>query len=151
MNSSFPTSSAKTPENTISENSNFYPSSLLSGDSDEITTETWYLLFETEPITTRKESSTPPQPVVQFLAETASNSTDLQDRNGAGSEGEDKLVHTLVPVAIPLALLVVFVIAGVIYRRKFRGVDRARVVTPQRHEPVESSTVDNCASVQGTE
>ena len=151
-NSSVPTSSTKTLQHTLSENSTFGPSSSLSGDSDAITTGTWYMFPETEPITTNKESGTTSQPPVQFLTEAATNRTDLAETN-ASSEGKGVYIGVSVTMVLVALLIVSLVIAGVRHhRRKHPSIEKSRVdqaVKPQPRQHVESPTIEDYASVQG--
>ena len=99
----------------------------------------------------RKESNTgtTPQLTVQVVAEPASNWTDLEEKNGAGSEGMNTLQHIGVSVAVLVVVLAFLLIAGFIYRQKHSRSERSgveQVTRPQHRQP---STAEDSTSVQG--
>ena len=137
-NSSFPTSRSKPPENTASGDLSD-PSQFR--DSDNGSTET-YFLPDTKPITTRKSSGTTPQTPVQFLTEASSNRTDKEEENGAGSEEVDTWI-----IALAVVASVVFLIIAATTTYRYYKRPRGEQVGTSEH--VESHTVDESASDQG--
>ena len=120
----------KTPENMPLKNSR---------NSENTTTEEFLM--------TTKVSDTAPQPFLPFLTEAASSKPNMEEKKGAGSEGEDTVTTIVVTVAIPVAIILV-IAAIVVLRLHYK---RSKVITPPNRSDshVEFSIVDECASVQG--
>ena len=99
-----------------------------------------------ENTTTEEFLLTKKQPFLPFLTEAGSSKPNMEEKRGAGSEGEDTVTTIVVTVAIPVAII--FVIAAIILRLHYK---RSRVATPPNRSDshVEFSIVDECASVQG--
>ena len=140
-NSSFPTSISKPPANTASGDLSD-PSQFR--DSDNGSTET-YFLSDTKPITTRKSSGTTPQTPVQFLTEASFNRTDMEEENGAGSEEVDTWI---IAVAVGASVVLLSSLT-IVATRMCRYYKRPRDEQVGTSEHVESHTVDDRASDQG--